>query len=169
MTRPLRGPTTLSIVASHEDNPNFGVIVSISFQTHYFGKSLSCSVGKDKPHGRIAFTFRVVATVLLLIFMCASTAKPASPRRVEVAAKRFVFEPAEITLKKGEAVDLVLTSKDVAHGVRIRELKLDLHAGKGKTADVTFTPSITGTFVGHCSVFCGPGHGQMTLTIHVVA
>jgi cytochrome c oxidase subunit 2 len=86
-----------------------------------------------------------------------------------VTAKRFAFEPAEITLKKGEAVDFVLTSSDVAHGIRIRELNLDLRSGKGKSADVTFTPTAIGTFVGHCSVFCGSGHGQMTLTIHVVA
>ena len=111
---------------------------------------------------------RVVGTALLVIFMCTSVAKPASPRRVEVVAKRFVFEPAEITIKKGEPIDFVLISNDVAHGVRIRELNLDLHVGKGKTADATLTPSTTGTFVGHCSVFCGSGHGQMTLTIHVV-
>jgi cytochrome c oxidase subunit 2 len=101
--------------------------------------------------------------------MCTSAAKPASPQRVEVTAKRFTFEPAEITLKKGEAVDFVLTSSDVDHGIRIRELHLDLRAGKGKSADVTLTPTTTGTFVGHCSVFCGSGHGKMTLTIRVVA
>jgi cytochrome c oxidase subunit II len=48
-------------------------------------------------------------------------------------------------------------------------LHLDLRAGKGKSADVTLTPTTTGTFVGHCSVFCGSGHGKMMLTIHVVA
>ena len=101
--------------------------------------------------------------------MCASAATPASPRRIEVVAKRFAFEPAEITVKKGEAIDLVLTSADVAHGVRIRELNLDLRAGKGKQVDQTITPDKVGTFVGHCSVFCGSGHGQMALTIHVVA
>ena len=108
-------------------------------------------------------------TALLLIVIGTSSTRPAIPRRIEVVAKRFVFEPAEITLKKGEAVDLVLTSPDVAHGIRIRELNLDLRVGKGKTADATVTPAVTGTFVGHCSVFCGSGHGQMTLTIHVVA
>ena len=111
----------------------------------------------------------MISTALLVAVMCTSSARPASPRRIEVSAKRFVFEPAEITLRKGEAVDLVLTSKDVAHGVRVRELNLDLHADKGKTAEETITPTVTGTFVGHCSVFCVSGHGQMTLTIHVVA
>jgi cytochrome c oxidase subunit II len=168
MTCPLLRRTSLNIVASHEDNPYLGVIVPINSQSVSFGKRAGCSVEKGKLHERIAFTFRVVATLLLLAFACAPTAKPASSRHVEVVAKRFVFEPAEITLKKDEAVDLVLTSEDVSHGVRIRELHLDLHAEKGKSAEVTLTPSVTGTFVGHCSIFCGSGHGQMTLTIHVV-
>ncbi len=131
--------------------------------------SESCSLEEIKVRNKLNFTFRVIGAALLVVFMCASAATPASPRRIEVVAKRFAFEPAEITLKKGEPVDLVLTSKDVAHGVRVRELNLDLSVGKGKTADVTITPTVIGTFVGHCSVFCGSGHGQMTLTIHVVA
>jgi cytochrome c oxidase subunit 2 len=142
--------------------------VLINFQTNGPNEVHAFSVQDSNARRRLNVILRVIGTAFLVIFMCTSAAKPASPRRVEVVAKRFVFEPAEITLKKGEPVDLVLTSNDVAHGVRIRELNLDLHVGKGKVADATLTPSQTGTFVGHCSVFCGSGHGQMTLTIHVV-
>lgn len=85
-----------------------------------------------------------------------------------MTAKRFVFEPAEITLKRGQAVDLVLTSKDVSHGLRVRELGVDLKVSKGGTSEVHFTPNKTGVFVAHCSVFCGSGHGSMKLTLHVV-
>jgi|SRR5215831_2219086 len=112
---------------------------------------------------------RMAGTLFLALFIAASSARPAAPRRIEVTAKRFGFEPAEITVKKGEAVELDVTSADVPHGLRIRELKIDLHVSKGKNADAVFTPQATGTFVGHCSVFCGSGHGQMTLTIHVVS
>ena len=112
--------------------------------------------------------FRVFGALLVASCICASDARSDTPRRIEITAKRYSFQPAEITVKKGEIVDLVLTSSDVAHGVRVRELNLDLRAGKGKTVDVNFTPEKTGTFVGHCSVFCGSGHGRMTLTIHVV-
>jgi cytochrome c oxidase subunit II len=90
------------------------------------------------------------------------------PRHIDVTAKRFAFEPDTITLKKGEPVDLVLKSVDVAHGLKFRELNVDVRAGKGKTAEVQFTPEKTGDFVGHCSVFCGTGHGSMQLTLHVV-
>ena len=41
-------------------------------------------------------------------------------------------------------------------------------AGKGKTGEVQFTPEQAGDFVGHCSVFCGMGHGSMHLTLRVV-
>ena len=113
--------------------------------------------------------WRAVGVMILSLFLMASSVKSETPRRVDVKAKRFAFEPAEITVKKGESVELRLTSADVAHGLRIRELKIDLHANKRKTAVTTFTPEIPGTFVGHCSVFCGSGHGEMTFTIHVVA
>jgi len=122
-----------------------------------------------RASGWVEVTSRVVGAALLSLLLMASSVKPQSPRRIEVTAKRYAFEPAVITVKKGESVDLVLTSADVPHGVKIRELKIELHANKGKTAETVFTPQAIGTFVGHCSVFCGSGHGAMTLTIHVVS
>ena len=91
-----------------------------------------------------------------------------SPRRIEVTAKRFAFSPGEITLKKGQPVILVLKSADAGHGLSFRELNLDVKVNKGGTAEMRFTPDKTGNFVGHCSVFCGSGHGAMILTLHVV-
>ena len=101
------------------------------------------------------------------VFITQASAQGA-PHRVEVTAKKFSFEPSEITLKKGEPVDLVLKSADVAHGLRFREISVEVKAGKGGTGEVKFTPNRTGDFVGHCSVFCGSGHGSMTLKLHVV-
>ena len=91
-----------------------------------------------------------------------------APRRIEVTAKRFAYEPAEVTLKKGQPVVLVIKSLDVAHGLRFRDLNLDTKIDKGGSGELQFTPTRTGDFVGHCSVFCGSGHGGMTLTLHVV-
>lgn len=114
--------------------------------------------------------FAVLAGLLLgaKFFYQPAAAQAAEPQRVEVTAKRFSFEPAEITLKKGEPVVFVLKSADVAHGIRIRELNLDVKVSKGGTSEVNFTPEQTGDFTGHCSVFCGSGHGSMKFTIHVV-
>ena len=93
----------------------------------------------------------------------------AAPQRIEITAKRFSFTPGEITVKKGQPVVLVLKSMDAGHGLRIRDLGVDMKVKAGGTAEVTFTPDKTGDFVGHCSVFCGSGHGSMTFILHVVA
>jgi cytochrome c oxidase subunit 2 len=99
-----------------------------------------------------------------LHFVAAQT----EPHRIEVTAKRFTYDPGTITLKKGEPVDMVLKSQDVPHGLKFAELGVEVKAGKGKTGEVEFTPEKTGDFVGHCSVFCGMGHGSMHMTLHVV-
>jgi cytochrome c oxidase subunit 2 len=92
---------------------------------------------------------------------------PDAPQRIEVSVKKFGYTPAEITVKKGEPVVLVLTTEDVSHGLKFKELNLNTKIEKGKPAELTFTPDKVGDFVGHCSVFCGSGHGSMTLTLHV--
>jgi cytochrome c oxidase subunit II len=111
----------------------------------------------------------VLASVLILGSLALSgfAAGSDTPKTVNVSAKRFAFEPSQITLKKGEPVVLELTTEDVAHGVKFKELNLSARIEKGKTAELAFTPTQTGDFVGHCSVFCGSGHGSMTLTLHV--
>ena len=89
------------------------------------------------------------------------------PQRIEITAKRFSFDPASITLKKGVPVVLVLTSKDVTHGLQIKELGVDARIPKGQTVEVPLTPQSAGTFQGKCSVFCGFGHGRMKMTVTV--
>lgn len=114
------------------------------------------------------------AILSVLVGLCSSIqmlpvslAADGTPRRIEVVAKRFSFEPSTIELQKGVPVILVLKSVDVPHGIRIRELNVDVKAPKGGSGEVQFTPEKTGDFVGHCSVFCGAGHGSMSLKIHV--
>lgn len=91
-----------------------------------------------------------------------------APQRVVITSKRFSFEPGEITLKKGQPVVLVLKSTDVAHGLRFRDLNVNVKVSAGGTSEVQFTPDKTGDFVGQCSVFCGSGHGSMNMKLHVV-
>jgi cytochrome c oxidase subunit 2 len=88
-------------------------------------------------------------------------------RRIEVSVKKFAYTPSEISLKKGEPVVIVLTTQDVSHGLKFKELGLDSKFEKKKPGELSFTPDKVGDFVGHCSVFCGSGHGSMTLTLHV--
>ena len=109
-----------------------------------------------------------VGVITAAVFSTRMVRAEGTPRRIEVTAKRFTYEPGEITLKKGQPVVLVIHSEDVTHGLKFRELNLNAKIEKGTPAELSFTPDKTGDFVGHCSVFCGSGHGGMTLTLHVV-
>jgi len=68
----------------------------------------------------------------LLLAGCAATllaaasraATEASPRRIPVVARKFVFIPNEITVRKGESVVLEFTAPEVAMGFFAPELGL---------------------------------------------
>ena len=119
---------------------------------------------------KLPFAFPAIIPAIFVATLLAIQGTPSQrpPRRIEVSAKRFEFTPAQVTLKKGESVVLVLKSGDVAHGLRFRELGIETRVDKGQISELAFTPDKVGTFVGHCSVFCGSGHGGMTLTLQVV-
>ena len=59
-----------------------------------------------------------------------------APRRIEIVAKRFTYSPAEINLKKGEPVVLVLHSDDVTHGLKFDELNVQAEVGKNAPVDL---------------------------------
>ncbi len=119
---------------------------------------------------RLTISALPLAVIAMTVIPSMHTVRAAAPegKTLQISAKRFSFDPGEVTLKKGEPVTLVMRSEDVAHGLRVRELGVDLKAGKGATAQATITPDKTGDFVGRCSTFCGSGHGSMTVTFHVV-
>jgi cytochrome c oxidase subunit II len=116
---------------------------------------------------RLPLVIAVVLVSAIWPWLSAVSAQ-AETRTINITAKRSTYDPNEITLKKGQPVVLVVKSLDVAHGLRVRELNINLKVKKGGSSEVQFTPEKTGDFVGHCSVFCGSGHGSMKLTIHVV-
>jgi cytochrome c oxidase subunit 2 len=117
--------------------------------------------------GTFVKTFFVGCLAVSSLMLSGFSPAPDTPRRIEVSVKKFEYTPAEVTLKKGEPVVLVLTTEDVGHGLKFKELGLDSKFNKGKPGELAFTPDKVGDFVGHCSVFCGSGHGSMTLTLHV--
>jgi cytochrome c oxidase subunit II len=110
----------------------------------------------------------LISGITVLTALSASIVRAEEPKRIEITAKRFTYEPGEITLKKGQPVVLVIKSMDVDHGFRVRELNVDVKIPAGAPREVQLTPQKTGDFVAHCSVFCGPGHGSMALKLHVV-
>lgn len=109
----------------------------------------------------------ILALLMALSYLLQDSHAQAVPRRIELTAKRFNFNPGEITLKKGEPVVIVIKSQDAGHGLRFDDLPIDMKVAKGQTSELPFTPDKAGDFTGHCAVFCGPGHGSMQLIIHV--
>ena len=116
------------------------------------------------------FLRRLLPAVLIAIALFPTAAMRAdeAPRRIEITARKFAFSPGEITLRRGEPVVLVVKSLDVSHGLRFRDFNVDVKVRAGGTGELRFTPDKTGDFVGHCSVFCGSGHGTMAVKLHVV-
>lgn len=115
---------------------------------------------------KIIASFFLAVLFVAIVFSYRVHAQESS-QRIEIVAQSFKFTPNEITLKKGVPVVLAITSTDVNHGMKFKELGLDIKIKKHATTEVPFTPENAGTFIGHCSVFCGSGHGSMKMTFHV--
>jgi cytochrome c oxidase subunit 2 len=112
-----------------------------------------------------------VAMFLAVMFFVSSipAGRAQSPRRIEITAKRFTYDPDVITLKRGQPVVLVMRSSDVAHGLKVEELNIKSdEIKKDKETEIEFTPEEVGQYVGQCAHFCGIGHGSMKLQIEVV-
>jgi cytochrome c oxidase subunit 2 len=92
----------------------------------------------------------------------------AEERVIKVVARKFVFLPREIALRKGERVTIELTAPEVVMGFNAPDFKIRTDIIPGTPARVTFTPDKAGTFTFLCDVFCGDGHegmsGQLVVT-----
>jgi cytochrome c oxidase subunit 2 len=120
---------------------------------------------------RIRSLFRIVAAALAFGMTAGLTASatPAddAPQIVPIAAQRYRFEPSTITLKRGQTVKLVLSSRDRIHGFMSKALGIDTDIAPGKPTEITITPRAAGTFRTICDHYCGLGHHGMKMTIVV--
>jgi heme/copper-type cytochrome/quinol oxidase subunit 2 len=83
-------------------------------------------------------------------------------QEMQIVASRFAFEPSTMRVSAGEAVRLVIRSKDGTHGFAIPKLNIDVHLpNSGEPVTVTFAAPPAGEYEIACSEFCGHGHGQM--------
>ena len=99
-----------------------------------------------------------------------SAAPPASAQAeqvIKITAKRFEYNPKEITLKKGVPVTLEFTSLDRLHGFNCPGLKVRMDINPGKPNLLHVVPDKAGKFPFHCDIFCGSGHEGMAGTITV--
>lgn len=86
----------------------------------------------------------------------------AEVRTIEVIARKFAFEPAQIEVNEGERVRLVVHSADGVHGVGIKRFGVSkLVPRGGAPVTIEFVASAAGTFPILCSEYCGEGHEDM--------
>lgn len=72
---------------------------------------------------------------------------------IEVEAGAFYYKPAEIKVKVGDKVRIVMKSVDMMHDFNIDELNVKMPIAKsGETGTVEFTATKAGTFEYYCSV-----------------
>jgi len=93
----------------------------------------------------------------------------AKPRIIPITARKFEYEPAELTLKLNDPVLFQLKSADVVMGFSVPDFGVRGTIIPGQVTEVAMTPTKTGEFIFLCDVFCGTGHENMEGTMRVVA
>lgn len=82
-------------------------------------------------------------------------------KEIKLEAYQYGFSPDPVVVKKGDVVRLIATSRDVPHGVYIKEFRVNLMAEKGKINATEFFAHKSGEFDIICSLYCGPQHSKM--------
>jgi cytochrome c oxidase subunit 2 len=82
-------------------------------------------------------------------------------RRIAITASKFAFDQAEIRVRRGEPVTLVVVSPDFVHGLSVPDFGVRADGIPGRTVELTFTPTRSGRFTFLCDNFCGEGHDKM--------
>ena len=86
---------------------------------------------------------------------------------IDMEAGGFYFTPNEISVKKGQKVQINLTAKDMMHDFNIDELGVKSETVKaGNSTVIEFTADSVGSFEYYCSVGEHRANGQVgTLTV----
>jgi cytochrome c oxidase subunit 2 len=114
----------------------------------------------------LAAALAIASTLVLASAPHRASAHPS----IDIVAANWKFTPGTITAHVNEVTTLRLTSSGGVHGIVSPDLGIaNTMILPGKYVTVTFTPKKAGTYVIHCTVFCGAGHSTMTVTIKVVA
>jgi len=74
---------------------------------------------------------------------------------------QYGYSPERIVVKKGNIVKLHATSRDVPHGIFIKEYGINITVKKGVVEEIEFVADKAGEFDILCSVYCGRGHHSM--------
>ncbi|MCA9898409.1 MAG: cupredoxin domain-containing protein [Ardenticatenaceae bacterium] len=98
---------------------------------------------------------RPFLTSLILFLLLVACAKPQTSR-VTLTLQEMGFSQNEIEVSANQPVTLHLNNKDgYAHAFDLDEFDIHLKLAAAETAEITFTPTRSGTFTFYCS---SPGH-----------
>ena len=104
---------------------------------------------------------RIFFVVLLTTLLGGCAKKPPS-ERINITMKKYEFIPAEVHVKRGQRVLLIITSADTQHGFHVDAFGINEPVKKGQPAEVEFVSDQAGTFAMNCSIICGSRHDDMT-------
>jgi heme/copper-type cytochrome/quinol oxidase subunit 2 len=82
-------------------------------------------------------------------------------KEINLEVFQYGFSPDPVVVKKGDILKFDITSRDVTHGVYIKEYNINFAVKKGEHKRIEFFADKEGSFDIICSVYCGPGHSKM--------
>ncbi len=96
-----------------------------------------------------------LTSLILFLLLLAACAEPQTSR-VTLTLQEMGFSQNEIEVSANQPVTLRLNNKDgYAHAFDLDEFDIHLQLAAAETAEITFTPTDSGTFTFYCS---SPGH-----------
>src|SRR5437899_12707313 len=101
-----------------------------------------------------------IVTAAGAVFGAAGLAQ-AKERVIRVTARKFVFLPREIRLKKGVPVVLEFVTADVVMGFNAPDFNVRTDIIPGKVSRLRLVPDKPGTFVFLFDTFCSDGPERM--------
>ncbi len=102
-----------------------------------------------------------LAALAVILLPSPPPSSPPVSRTVRIEAGDFSFDPAVVTVQRGDRVTLELVALDVVHGLHLDAYGVEITADPGQTARATFVADRAGTFTIRCAVPCGPLHPFM--------
>ena len=91
--------------------------------------------------------------VAVFVVAAGAAARPVSD--IEIRASRQGFDPAVVTIRKGEAVRIILSSADGEHCFAIDALRVEKRIRPGRKTILDLTPDRGGRFPFYCCLESG--------------
>ena len=82
-------------------------------------------------------------------------------RAFTLTARKFVFEPEVIDVRRNDIVQLTITSTDIAHSFTVDAYRIQKRIPAGGTLTFSFRADEVGRFPFYCSMRADPGCQEM--------